>query len=255
MADKRILIVDDNSENQQRYKEMLERYGYIAAVAGGGQEALAKLTSFDPTLILLDVDLAKRPKGDPYVNGYEVCRKLREHPGYKRGKGKLLVMISSIFTDDIHREFGYEKGVDRYLVSPITPGLLRAEIEALWPPEIEELSTTWLQVNEGLQVHAHEPCVKLKCAQQGVEHKEQVEEQRPMSLLLYKLLRYLMDHSNANKPCSRKELLENIWGVEEKGWNQLLDSAIYDLRRVLECDPSKPQYIQTVRGFGYKFVR
>lgn len=251
MVEKRILIVDDIAEDGMDRKNLLERYGYRAEVATGGREALAKLALFDPTLILLDVYFKQRPKGDPYEDGYEVCRAIRQIPGYQRGKGKLILMISGELKSDNDRRAGYSSGVDRYLVRPISPGLLIDEIEALWPPLVEPvLQETWIKVDENLQVHRSEPYVRIVC--QPKEGNHPFADQRRLSKTVYVLLRYLMD--NSPSLCSRDELLKNVFKNEWES-NQRVDTAIHDLRSVIECNPRNRRYIKTVPKFGYKFER
>jgi DNA-binding response OmpR family regulator len=251
MVEKRILIVDDIAEDGMDRKNLLERYGYRAEVATSGSEALAKLISFDPTLILLDVYFKQRPKGDPYEDGYEVCRAIRQIPDYQRGKGKLILMISGELITDNDRRVGYGSGVDRYLVRPISPGLLLDEIEALWPPAVEPaLQGTWIKVDENLLVHRYEPYVRIVCQQK--EGNARLEDQRRLSKIVYNLLRYLMDKSP--NICSRDELLKNVFKTEW-GSNQQVDTAIHDLRSVIECNPRNRRYIKTVPKFGYKFER
>jgi DNA-binding response OmpR family regulator len=238
----RILVLDDEQDKLILLRDFLGREFFEVATAQDGMEALARLEQFDPDLILLDVHM-------PHMDGLEACRQIRQRPGYAFGGSKRILMFSDKRVDLVDRVSGLDLGADRYLVRPVAPRELLAEIHALLR-SIPESST---------------PITPPTIARKGVLviHKGQLEillddrmilvrgQKRPLATLPFKLLLSLAER--IDQAVSKDEIIDRVWGYPES--DEVLTTAIKRLRSEIEQDPSKPIYLQTVRGYGYKLVR
>jgi DNA-binding response OmpR family regulator len=228
VSDRTILVVDDEPLITQSLKYSLELEGFRVLLAGDGQQALELAQSDSPDLVVLDLML-------PGVDGWEVCRRLRQ-------VSTVPVIMLTARGDEIDRVLGLELGADDYLCKPFSFRELLARIRATFRRiSFEGLpKTTCLQASGvRLDLAAH------KVYRDGQELTVTQKE--------YDLLRTLM--GRAGQVVSRAELLDLVWGVDWFGDNRTLDVHIRWLREKIEDDPSAPCLIQTVRGVGYRFAQ
>jgi DNA-binding response OmpR family regulator len=224
----RILLVDDEPLIVDSLSYSLEREGFEVKSAMDGTRALEFADKFDPDLIVLDLLL-------PDISGFEVCRRLRE-------KSSTPVIMLTALGEEIDRVQGLEVGADDYLAKPFSFRELLARIRA-----------TIRRVELDKQAQQAQP-VSLKnlsldpVARRVYKHKNELQ----LSAREFDLLAALM--TNAGRAISREELLQLVWGDEWIGDPRTLDVHVRWLRLKVEDDPAVPQYIQTVRGFGYRFA-
>lgn len=224
----RILLVDDEPLIVDSLSYSLEREGFEVKSAMDGTRALEFADKFDPDLIVLDLLL-------PDISGFEVCRRLRE-------KSSTPVIMLTALGEEIDRVQGLEVGADDYLAKPFSFRELLARIRA-----------TIRRVELDKQAQQAQP-VSLKnlsldpVARRVYKHKNELQ----LSAREFDLLAALM--TNAGRAMSREELLQLVWGDEWIGDPRTLDVHVRWLRLKVEDDPAVPQYIQTVRGFGYRFA-
>jgi len=230
-----ILIVEDEQHLADGLRFNLEAEGHQVDVSADGEQALKMLVSPDSRfeVVVLDVML-------PGKNGFEVAAELRR-------KGQfvpILMLTARSRPEDVLQ--GFESGADDYLAKPFELKILIARINGLlrrrhWlqqrstPPAEQENSFAWdgNRIDfSNLELHAGEKTYQL-------------------TTMECDLLRFLVEHSG--KPVSRKAILENVWGLHEDTDTRAIDNFIVRLRRYLEPDPSRPKYLLTVRGVGYKF--
>jgi two-component system phosphate regulon response regulator OmpR len=232
MINQRILVVDD----EVRLRDLLVRYlseqGYTvqsAADAVTMDQALAK-DRFD--LMVLDLML-------PGEDGLSICRRLRG-----QGSNLPIVMLTAK-GDEVDRIIGLEMGADDYLPKPFNPRELLARIHAVLrrrapaapgAPALEEEVVTFGEFRLLL----------------GTRQLYKGDEAIPLTSGEFSLLQVLV--KNARQPLSRDKLMELARGREFEVFDRSIDVQISRLRKLLEPDPSKPRYIQTVWGFGYVFV-
>jgi DNA-binding response OmpR family regulator len=224
----RILLVDDEPLIVDSLSYSLEREGFEVKSAMDGTRALEYAEKFDPDLIVLDLLL-------PDISGFEVCRRLRE-------KSSTPVIMLTALGEEIDRVQGLEVGADDYLAKPFSFRELLARIRA-----------TIRRVELDKQAQQAQP-VSLKnlsldpVARRVYKHKNELQ----LSAREFDLLAALM--TNAGRAMSREELLQLVWGDEWIGDPRTLDVHVRWLRLKVEDDPAVPNYIQTVRGYGYRFA-
>ena len=224
-----ILVVDDEEPIQELLRFNLEKEGYLVRVAKNGQEALKQVENNQPDLLVLDLML-------PGMDGLEVCRKLRSNPRFQQ----LPIIMLTAKGEEIDKVLGLELGADDYMTKPFSPRELLARIKArLRRLNPKEEADAQIITRGELQVDVTEFRVYVR----GVETELTPKE--------FELLRILAAHPG--KVYSRDELVERIWGYEYNGDTRTVDVHVRHLRLKVERDPSKPEYIETLRGIGYRF--
>ena len=225
MADKRVLVVDDDVKTVELVKLYLERDGYKVLTAYDGIEALRLARESFPDLIILDLML-------PDVDGLEVCRVLRHESDVP------IIMLTAKSTDQ-DKLTGLGLGADDYVTKPFSPKVLVARVWAVLrrlPGERgpEEIKRGELSIN-------------------FTKH-EALLAGRPLDLTIveFKLLGVIA--KEPGRVFSRANLIEEALGYDFEGFDRTIDVHILNLRRKLESDPSHPRYIKTVYGIGYKFA-
>lgn len=225
MADKKVMVVDDDAKTVELVRLYLDRDGYEVVTAYNGLEALRLARDSCPDLIVLDLML-------PDVDGLEVCRTLR------RESDVPIIMLTARTTDQ-DKLVGLDLGADDYVTKPFSPKELLARVRAVLrrlPGERgpEEVKSGRLSMN----VATHEAWL----------------DGRPLNLtsVEFKLLGILA--REPGRVFSRASLIEEALGYDFEGFDRTIDVHILNLRRKLESDPRHPNYIRTVYGVGYKFV-
>ena len=197
----------------------LEYEGYEVENSYDGKEGLEKALSAEFNLIILDLMI-------PYLNGLEVCRRIR------KSKKTPIIMLTA--RDSVmDKVSGFQMGADDYLVKPFAIEELLARIEALL--RRVQNSTEVLNIIEFKDIVINIESRTVECAGEEVN----------LTTKEYELLVYLI--KNKNKVLSRDFLIENIWGYDYDGENNVVDVYIRHLRSKLNNN----DYIQTVRGVGY----
>ncbi len=215
----RILVIEDEKNIASFLKMELEYEGYEVENSYDGKEGLEKALSAEFNLIILDLMI-------PYLNGLEVCRRIR------KSKKTPIIMLTA--RDSVmDKVSGFQMGADDYLVKPFAIEELLARIEALL--RRVQNSTEVLNIIEFKDIVINIESRTVECA--GEEINLTTKE--------YELLVYLI--KNKNKVLSRDFLIENIWGYDYDGENNVVDVYIRHLRSKLNNN----DYIQTVRGVGY----
>lgn len=216
---RRILVIEDEENIASFLKMELEYEGYGVENSYDGKEGLEKALSSDFNLIILDLMI-------PHLNGLEVCRRIR-----KNKKTPIIMLTARDSVMD--KVSGFQMGADDYLVKPFAIEELLARIEALL--RRAENSKEISNVIEFKDIVINIESRTVECA--GEEINLTTKE--------YELLLYLI--KNKNKVLSRDYLIENIWGYDYDGENNVVDVYIRHLRSKLNNN----EYIQTVRGIGY----
>jgi DNA-binding response OmpR family regulator len=238
----KVLIVEDEQHLADGLRFNLEAENYEVEVAGDGRAALEILfaggnTQFDA--IVLDVML-------PEVDGFTVARRLREAENYT----PILMLTARSRPEDVLE--GFEAGADDYLPKPFELQIFLARLNGLLRRR------DWLQ-REKTSDKAASMIDKIYVINgrtidfESLELFNEANESINLTLMEVKLLRYLIE--NAEKPVSRKTILEEVWDLHEDTDTRAIDNFIVRLRRYLEDEPNNPKILQTVRGIGYKFVK
>ena len=245
---RRILVVDDESTIREMVGYNLHRDGFDVELAEDGREALAAARRTPPDLVVLDIML-------PGLDGYQVCRALRQ-------ESNVPILVLSARGEEFDRVLGLELGADDYLTKPFAMRELLARVRSLLRrAELPATRSDALPVanpngREGLSD------AKLSAAPMVVVGNLEVDVARRHASLSgekltlkpkeFDLLHYLV--RNPGIVLSRNALLREVWGYDYPIDTRTVDVHIRWLRQKIERDPSEPTRIETVRGFGYRFV-
>lgn len=231
----RILVVEDERHIAQGLRFNLEAEGHSVQIAEDGESALdrmlAKNEPFD--LVLLDVML-------PGKDGFTVARELRQQQNF----APILMLTARGRPEDVLK--GFESGADDYLPKPFNLDILVARIGGLLRRK------NWLQTTNESASSPDEFSFAGKTVDFQKLQLRDGQQVFQLTLMEIELLRYLI--RNSGRPVSRKEILEQVWGLKEDTDTRAIDNFIVRLRRYIERDPTKPKHLLTVRGLGYQFV-
>lgn len=225
----KLLLIDDDQMITGPLARTLRESGYHVLVANNGKIGLELAQSEQPDIVILDVLM-------PEMDGWEVCQALRQ-------RSAVPILMLTALGEEIDRILGLELGADDYLTKPFSTRELKARIKAM----LRRVELDRGQMPEAETITVGDLRLELETHQ--VYKREQKLTLRLKEFELLKLL--MMRHG---KVVSRAELFNHIWGTEWLGDTRTLDVHIRWLREKIEQDPSRPQYIQTVRGVGYRFL-
>ncbi len=216
----KILIADDEQLMRQLVIDFLKPEGYEVYEAADGKEALEMYHKKTPDLIILDVMM-------PKFDGWTVCREIRR-------ESTVPIMMLTAKGEEIDQLFAYDLGVDEYLTKPFSPKILVAKVKALL--RRTQRDQMECQNDEGVSIDRDARMVVIDGKNVNLSPTE------------YKLFNYLM--TNAGKALSRRQILNKVWNYEYYGDLRTVDTHINRLRIKLG---DKGKYIQTVRGYGYRY--
>ena len=222
-----ILYADDDYDSQQSVFLVLEDAGMHVVFAENGSKALELWRSNPVDLVVLDVMM-------PEMDGLETCQMIR-----KESSVPVILLTARGREEDILR--GFDAGADDYVVKPFRPRELVARIGSLLR---RATGRTWVNRK---QISFDNIILDLE-ARCVIQRDRQVD----VSPMEFRLLKYLMQ--NAGNVVSKEDLLHDVWGyAASSGDMNLIEATIRRLRQKVESDPSRPRYIQTVWGAGYRF--
>lgn len=225
---KHILIVDDEPRMVRFVRMNLELEGYQVSTASSGMEAIEKVRTELPDLVILDIMM-------PEMDGYETLERIRQI-------SNVPVIMLTVKAEEEDKVRGLELGADDYVTKPFSPRELASRVKAaLRRAEMPSPGQkTTLVIDEDLAVDLQRREVLVR----GKRIKLRPTEYR----LLYHLV------NNAGWVMTHETLLSKVWGYEYRDDTQLLRLYITYLRQKIEPDPSHPKYIFNERGVGYRFV-
>ena len=222
-----ILVVDDEPEIVKLVRAYLEEAGYRVMTARNGREALLVTRHEKPDLIILDLTM-------PEMDGLEFTRRLRQE------KNTPIIMLTAR-VEETDRIIGLEMGADDYVTKPFSPREIISRVRAVLrrvqpePAAVEVLRAGDLVLDR----NEH----SLTIAGQPVD----------LTPTEFDLLATLMAHPG--RAFNRMELLERVQGEAFAAYERTIDAHVKNLRAKIEPDPSKPRYVLTVFGVGYKFAK
>jgi len=225
MSNELVLVVDDEKTLVKALTFNLQKEGFQVEAAYDGEEALQKVFSLKPDIVVLDLML-------PEIDGFEVCRSIRK-------KLEVPIIMLTARSEDIDKVLGLELGADDYLTKPFNSRELVARIKAILrrSAAYEEESKKQIQIGE-LHIDLLQHRIRLDGKEVNLTSKE------------FALLSFLA--INAGNVYSREQLLEQVWGYDYYGDVRTVDVHIRHLREKIEADPGNPNLIITVWGTGYK---
>ena len=225
----RILVVEDEETLSEAIGFLLSKEGFEVSIAATGPDAIAQFDKSGADLILLDLML-------PGLSGTEVCRQIRT-------KSAVPIIMLTAKDSEIDKVVGLEIGADDYVTKPYSSRELIARIRAV------------LRRGELLDSADDGSAIEVGPVRMDTDrHVITVNgEQTSLPLKEFELLEYLM--RNAGRVLTRMQLIDRVWGSDYVGDTKTLDVHIKRLRAKIEKDPANPEFIQTVRGMGYKMER
>lgn len=225
---KKILIIEDDSSIAAIERDYLEIEHFQVEIAADGTKGLEKALNGGFDLILLDLML-------PGIDGFTVCRKLREALD-------IPILMITARREDIDKIRGFGLGADDYIEKPFSPSVLVARVKAHLA-QYERLK----------QSEKPKPEIRIGAIRVNTDtHRVYVdEEEKELKNKEYELLLFLM--INVDVVFSRETLYEKLWGMDAMGDNATVAVHINRLREKIEADPANPRYVQTVWGAGYRF--
>jgi len=226
VSDPLLLVIEDDLNLAKLLEYNLERAGYKCHLSGTGEDALEQLARRSFDLVLLDIML-------PGIDGFEVCRKIRQHQLYK----DLPIIMLTARGEEIDRIIGFELGIDDYVVKPFSPRELNLRVRAILKRDRRQGQRTQELLTSGaLEVDLTRHIVTI-------EKRELV-----LTLMEFKLLVALLKRKGEAQ--SREMLLSDVWDVDKTINTRTIDTHITRLREKLG---DTGRMIKTVRGLGYKF--
>ncbi len=227
-----LLVVEDDDTIRETIRDALSLEGFTVTACANGRDALGSLQRVSATgeapfaLVVLDLML-------PGLGGLELCRQLRQ------AGDRTPILVVSARDSETDRVLGLEVGADDYLIKPFGMRELVARCRAL-------LRRSASAVEESRQVVHGNLCLfpeECRVTRDGLDVSLSPKE--------YRLLELFMQHPR--RVWSRDKLLEQVWGHDYFGDSKTVDVHIRWLREKLETNPSAPEHLVTVRGFGYRF--
>ncbi len=223
-----MLLIEDDHQVRRGLELALGQYGYTVRGAATGADGIREFATVAVDVVILDIML-------PGVDGFEVCRRLRSDSSVP------IVMLTAR-DDDIDIVVGLEAGADDYVCKPVQPRVLDARIKAVLrrgPTARADARKDEPANHAGLVIDAE----SLVVTRDGT----------PVALTPTEL-RLLLELSAApTRVFTRLQLLESVWGHHYLGDSRLVDNCVQRVRAKIENNPATPVFVQTVRGFGYRF--
>ncbi|WIX77798.1 response regulator transcription factor [Amycolatopsis carbonis] len=226
----RVLLIEDDQAVRDGLQIALTYQGHTVDAVESGEVGLTRLSADPADVVVLDLML-------PGMDGFEVCRRIR-------ASGDLPIIMLTARNDDIDVVAGLEAGADDYVVKPAQPRVLEARIKAV------------LRRTGGEQRQAGTP--KPEVERHGdltIDRDGLVvsKQGRPVSLAPTEMRLLLELSASPGRVLSRQQLLESVWDQGYLGDSRLVDACVQRLRAKIEDDAAAPVYVQTLRGFGYRF--
>jgi DNA-binding response OmpR family regulator len=220
-----VLVVDDEPIVREVVVSYLRREGYRTLEAGDGDSARRLLEEEPPNLVVLDLML-------PGTDGLELCR-------WIRARSELPVIMLTARGDEADRIVGLELGADDYVTKPFSPRELAARVRTVLRRTATEIPRAERLSFDGLDIDART--------------REVTRNSEPLKLTAkeFDLLWFMANH--ARQVFSRDQLMDRVWGYEAALDTGTVTVHIRRLREKIEDEPSRPRFLQTVWGVGYRF--
>ncbi len=225
MTDACVLLIDDDDTLLELLSDHLRSAGYLVKTANSGANGLLLASEAKPDLVILDVMM-------PAMDGWEVCRRLRE-------ASAVPIIMLTAKEQEVDKLRGFGLGVDDYVTKPFSFAELTARIGAV-------LSRARGNFHRSQVITSADLVIDL-------DHHRVIQAGKTIDLSPreYRLLEVLVSHLNRTVPV--KKLLNEVWGPEYTGEVEHVKHYIWLLRKKIETDPGDPRHILTERGFGYRF--
>ncbi|MCI9531898.1 MAG: response regulator transcription factor [Lachnospiraceae bacterium] len=225
----KVLIIEDEVAIADLEKDYLELSGFSVEIENDGEQGMVRALGEDFDMFILDLML-------PGVDGFEICKRIREN------KNTPILMVSAK-KDDIDKIRGLGLGADDYITKPFSPSELVARVKAHLS-RYERLINSNVQENDVIEIRG----LKIDKTARRVWVND---EEKQFTTKEFDLLTFLAQ--NPNRVFSKEELFSQIWDLESVGDIATVTVHIKKIREKIEFNTTKPQYIETIWGVGYRF--
>ncbi|MEU4249872.1 response regulator transcription factor [Amycolatopsis sp. NPDC026612] len=225
-----VLVVEDDAAVREGLQLALRRQGHVVHTAESGELGIEVFVHHRPDIVVLDLML-------PGMDGFETCRRMR-------AAGPVPIIMLTARSDDFDVVAGLEAGADDYVAKPVEPRVLDARIRAVLRRAVSE--------RPGEPAAAEERHGDLVIDRAALEV---TKRGAPVSLTPTELKLLLELSRTPGQVYSRQQILSAVWDHDYLGDSRLVDACVQRLRAKIEDVPAKPEHVQTVRGFGYRFGR
>ncbi|MDT7725813.1 MAG: hypothetical protein QOI21_2389 [Actinomycetota bacterium] len=225
MMSSRILVAEDDPKQAHLIRVYLEREGHSVLVTGDGRTAMDLARSRKPDLIVLDVMM-------PGVDGLDVCRILR-------AESSVPILLLTARSTEADMLLGLDLGADDYMTKPFSPPELAARVRALLRRAGKTVDPKASVIADELRIDPVKFEAWIGDRQVDLTAKE------------FDILHALA--TEPGRPFTRAQILEQVFGFDHHVLERTVDAHVMNLRRKIEKDPSRPRYVLTVQGRGYKF--
>ncbi|MDR2899118.1 MAG: response regulator YycF [Clostridiales bacterium] len=227
---RKVLVVDDEKNIVDIVSFNLKKEGYEVLTGSDGEEGLKKALEEDPDLILLDIMM-------PKLDGFEVCKKIREK------KDTPIIMLTAR-AEEVDKVLGLELGADDYVTKPFGVRELMARVKA----NIRRKAQSVTESNESTEDISAYGDITIDSKRYEVKRKGELIN---LTRREFELIKFLA--TQQGQVFSRENLLEKVWGYEYFGDVRTVDVTVRRLRAKIEENPEYPKYVLTKRGVGYYF--
>ncbi len=221
----KILVVEDDESVRETIAVMLEREGFLPILTGDGKRGYEEIVAQRPDLMLVDLRL-------PEMSGMDLCRAVRA------AQITTPIIVLSAMADEIDKVVLLEIGADDYVVKPFGTRELIARIRAVLR-----------RASPDRPRHSRFGEVEVDIERRMVHRNGEEVRLTPSE---YNLLTFFLQ--NPGSTVSRDQILNSVWGYQSYPNTRTVDAHVVKLRQKLEPDPAAPRYLQTMHGFGYRFV-
>ncbi len=225
----KILIVEDELSIAELEKDYLELSSFDVDIETDGKSGLERALSEEYDMIILDLML-------PEINGFEICKKIREEKN-------IPILMVSAKKEDVDKIHGFGLGADDYITKPFSPSELVARVKAHLA-RYQRLVSSATQENDIIEIRG----IKIDKTARRVYVNG---EEKAFTTKEFDLLTFLASHPN--RVFKKEELFREIWDMDSIGDIATVTVHIKKIREKIEFDTSKPQYIETIWGVGYRF--
>ena len=227
----RVLFVEDEEPVLTSLLKFFDKQGYEVYGARSSQEALEVIKRRMPDIAVLDVMLHEGPSGDGTVDGFEICRQMRE-----MGFEQPIIFLTARSSEE-DKILGFEVGADDYVTKPFSLQVLLARVKA-----------NLRRVGGAQRVFRYADVI-VDLEMHEIRHGEEIEQ---LSRRERDLLAYFINHGG--KILSRDQLLQEVWGYKSGVATRTVDTHVLTIRKKLRDNAQTPFFIQTLHGVGYKFI-
>lgn len=225
----KILIIEDETSIAELERDYLEISGFEVDIANNGEEGIDKALNGEYELVLLDLML-------PGIDGYEICKEIRKTE-------ETPIMMVSAKKDDIDKIRGLGIGADDYMIKPFSPSEMVARVKA-HIGRYERLVGSKLPKKNMVEIRDLK--MDLNSRKAWVNDNE-----KNLTAKEFDILHFLAEHPN--RVYSKEDIFKEIWGLESMGDISTVTVHIKNIREKIETDSSRPQFIETIWGVGYRF--